>query len=116
MRQLPKLFTAFLLFFSLTACQALQLTEPETFSQKWSYALTANASIRTAAATAVDSEILSMEKGEYALRSTDAIRSLLDESLELSKTDISTAEGKLSAAQDLIEAIKSYLTENGAEL
>ena len=116
MRRLPIALVVAPVLLFMASCGTLNLPSAKTFDQKYAYALTTNASIRTAAATAVNAEVLAPEKAEYVLKSTDIIRATIDEARDISKTDLSTAEGKLQAGLDLIKAVTTYLNENGVDI
>lgn len=100
----------------LGACSAIGVTSPETFRDRYAYAVTTNASVRSAAVTLLEQKLITPAQGELVLKGTNDARFVLDEALKVSETDMPTAEKKLAAAMQVINNLKQYLKGKGAVL
>lgn len=94
----------------LAGCTFLGLAQPRTLSERIAYAYSINAGVRQAAAQSVTAGTLSKEDGQYVLQVTDTTRGYLD----LARTaygagDISTAEGRLTLALNVLDELQRYL-------
>jgi hypothetical protein len=94
----------------LQACASLGLAPAETLSQRISYAYSQNTALRTAAANALNAGQLKVDDARYVLAVTDNGRTLLDASkAALLGGDISTAEGRLILALNILDTLQGYL-------
>jgi hypothetical protein len=103
-----------LLMSLMAGCNSLGVVQPKSFEERYAIALAVNASVRTATAQAVVSKAISKEVGQKVLSGTDAVRVLLDESLDVVGQDV--AEAKLYEALDLVAKMQQLLKSNGVEV
>lgn len=106
-----------LLFLLLVACAALGLAAPQTFNQKLAYAYGTNTSVRLVAKDLLDSKAITAAEAVTVQTKADESRSALDAARSAGKVgDITTAEGKLLAAQQILGVLQTFLKDHGGNL
>lgn len=89
---------------------------PKSLSDQWAYAYGLVASIRTTAAQAHASGVLSDAGGQKVLIDTDFASSALDAAeVAIKSGDTSTAVAKLALATSLLTQLQTYLTNQGVK-
>lgn len=109
-----KLMVAFpiLALIILTACSALNLVSPKSLDEKLVYAYGVNTSLREAAASALDEQVITSSDAEYVLSVTDKSRKLLDAAQSYKMAgDPKTAEGQVAIATQVLLQLKAYLAQ-----
>lgn len=106
-------YFAFLLVVAfLSGCAQLGLAPASTFDQRLAYAVSQNAAVRQAAASALDAGDIALVDAQSVLKLTDESRTLLDAArVAAGAGDISTAEGRLSLATTILVKLQAYLRE-----
>lgn len=96
--------------FVLAACASVGLAPAQTFDERVAYAVANNAAVRQAAANALDAGDIQLQDAQYVLKTTDETRTFLDAAKAASGSgDISTAEGRLSVAVNVLSQLQTYL-------
>lgn len=94
----------------LAACAQLGLQQPTTLEQRLAYAYGQHTAVLTAAANSLQSGSISTDDAMAVLRLADESRTLLDASkLALTGGDVSTAEGRLLLATNILQQLLDYL-------
>lgn len=98
----------FLLAVLLTACAAFQ--PAQSFDTQLAYAYGTHTAVLTAAANAVEHNTLSSADAKEVLQVADDAKTLLDAAkLAAGVGDLTTAEGKLALATNLLQQLLDYL-------
>ena len=102
------LFLAFTAMF-LSGCPT-GLGQADTFNKQLAYAYGTHTAVLTAAANAVEAETLGVADAQQVLDLADQSRALLDAAkLAFSVGDLSTADGKLALATNILTQLRDYL-------
>lgn len=111
MRTLNKL-SAFTLILLIAGCAAW--APAQTFEQKLAYAYSTHTAVLNTAADGVERGTLSKEDGISVLKLADESRALLDAArLSIGVGDVSTAEGQLALAVNVLTQLQTYLRSRG---
>lgn len=91
-------------------CAQIGLAQPASFDQRLAYAVSQNAAVRDAAASALEAGDIAVDDAKRVLKITDEVRTALDAARMASGTgDVSTAEGRLQLATALLVELQKYL-------
>lgn len=94
----------------LAACGTGGIEKPQSFEQQLAYAYSTHTAVLEAAANAVELDQLSIEDAQQVLRLSDESRVLLDASrAALGVGDVTTAQGQLTLATNILTQLKAYL-------
>lgn len=94
----------------LAGCAQLGLAPASSFDERLAYAVSQNAAVRQAAAKSLDAGEIQLQDAQFVLKTTDEARTLLDAARVASSTgDVSTAEGRLSLAVNVLTQVQTYL-------
>jgi hypothetical protein len=94
----------------LVACAQLGLEPAQTFDERLAYAVAQNAAVRQAAANSLNAKEIEVTDAQFVLKTTDEARTLLDAASAASGAgDVSTAEGRLSLAANVLVQVQNYL-------
>lgn len=100
----------------LAACTAVGVQAPQSFEQQLAYAYGAHTSVLEAAANALEVGDLTVEDAEAVLDLADQSRTLLDAARVASGAgDVTTAEGRLALATNVLEQLLTYLRTRGVK-
>lgn len=100
---------AFCFALLLVACAQLGVPAPQTFNERLAAGYGAVTQVRTTATTLLEAKKISADDAQNVLTTTDAARQGLDVARSLSKTDLTAAEGKVSAIRATLTALAGYL-------
>jgi hypothetical protein len=104
------LATAVLSMPALQGCGSLGLQQPETFSDRYAYALGQTTAIRDAARVSLDAKQISIKDAEYALQVTDRSRQLLDTAKQVADAgEVAKAQGQLALVTNVLTQLQTYL-------
>jgi len=103
-------FVVLLLF---AGCSSLGIVKPKSFSESYAYALTTNASVRSAATSALQQGAITEEDAGKVLLATDAVRLALDQAIEAVERDPSSAEEYLQVALESLDNVMQFLLDRG---
>lgn len=95
--------------FLLVACAQLGIPAPETFNERLAAGYGTVAQVRVTATTLLDAKKITSDDAQNVLAATDAARQGLDVARSLSKTDLTAAEGKVTAIRATLTALSGYL-------
>ena len=98
-----------LLLSLIVGCASIGLSAPETWNQRLIAGYSAVTAIRTTNVMLLDAGTISAGDGENVSKTADVARAGLDVARSLARTDISAAEGKLTAVRTTIAALSAYL-------
>ena len=99
-----------LLFTALLLGGCTVVPKPQGLEQQLAYAYGTHTAVLTAAANAVEVGTLSPADGQQVLRLADESRTLLDASrAAIGVGDLTTAEGQLSLATNILQQLNVYL-------
>jgi hypothetical protein len=101
-----KLYAAALL---LTSCAQLGIPTANTFNERLAAGYGAVTEVRTTATTLLNAKKIGSSDAENVLATTDVARQGLDVARSLSKTDMTAAEGKVSAIRATLTAVAGYV-------
>lgn len=102
--------TAVLTLPVLQGCAALGIEQPQSFNQRYAYALGQITAVRLTAAKARHERQISVEDGEYVLRLTDQSRQLLEAARSVADLgDITNANGQLALVTSVLTQVQAYL-------
>lgn len=94
----------------LQGCTQLGLQQPQTFNQRYAYALGQVTAIRQVATSALNAKQISIADAEYTLKVTDQSRQLLDAANSLADAgDIASAEGRVALVTGILTQLQNYL-------
>jgi len=113
LRNLNVLFVLLL----IAGCAELGLAPADTFDKKLAYAYGVHTAVVKATTSALDAKTLKSTDAEQVASLSAQSRTLLDGALAASKTgDITTANGKLLLATNILEQLQAYLRskQNGS--
>lgn len=100
---------------AVPGCAAIGLQSPQTFNERYAYAISQTTGLRQTAADALTAKQISVDDAEYVLKVTDESRALLNAArAALTAGDTSTAEGRLSLATNILAQLQAYLRTKGA--
>lgn len=94
----------------MIGCASIGLPVPETFNQKLIVGYSTVTAIRTTNAMLLDASAITADDGENVSKAADVARTGLDVARALSRTDMTAAEGKLTAVRTTIAALSAYLS------
>lgn len=101
---------AYIAFLVLAGCAQLGLAPASTFEERLAYSVSQNAAVRQAAANSLDAGEIELTDAQFVLKTTDEARTLLDAARAASGAgDISTAEGRLGVAANVLVQLQTYL-------
>ena len=116
MRDLRHYYAGALLYLVvvLGACTALGLSTPQTFNQKLVYAYGSVTSVRMTAKDLLNKGSITVEEAKDAQAKAEVIRQTLDAARAArSIGDVTTAEGKLAAAQGALTLLQDFIKSKG---
>ena len=94
----------------LSACSALGLAQPKSIDQRLAYAYASHTAVLQAATSSLNVGAITSPDAERILKEADDARSALDAArLALTSGDVTTAEGRLAAAIQVLTALQAYL-------
>lgn len=93
----------------LSGCAQFGIPTPETFNERLAAGYGLTTQVRTTATTLLDAKKISSSDAENVLATTDVARQGLDVARTISKTDMTAAEGKVSAIRTGLTALAAYL-------
>ncbi|MEI6758481.1 MAG: hypothetical protein WCK85_11550 [Chlorobium sp.] len=103
-----------MLFFS--ACQSVAtLTPAETFNQGVANAIAVENAIIQTTTNLLNAQIISKEMAQYVLTEAKKADGMIAEARSLSKTDLTTAQGRLNIALNSLTDLREYLDKKGAK-
>lgn len=79
-----------------------------SFDERWATGMALNTGIRAASTQALNEKKISVTEAKQILTMNDQARAILDEAEKHRKTDLKTAEGKLTLAESVIQAIRRF--------
>ena len=97
----------------ICACSQMGVTSPTTFNEKLAIAYGTVTQVRTTATTLLKSGKIKADDAQNVLNQTDNARAGLDIARSMSGTDISTANGKLTAVETVLSSLSTYLSTKG---
>lgn len=101
---------AYIAFLLLAGCAQIGLAPASTFDQRLAYAVSQNAAVRRTAANSLNAGEITVEDAQFVLKTTDESRTLLDAARVASGAgDVSTAEGRLALAVNVLTQLQTYL-------
>jgi hypothetical protein len=99
---------------AVSGCQAIGLQQPQSFGERYAYALGQTTALRQAATDGLKAGALKAEDAEYVLTVTDRSRALLDAARgAFVAGDVQTAEGRLSLTVQVLTQLQAYLRSKG---
>ena len=100
----------------IVACTAVGIQAPKSFDQHLVYAYGTHTSVLEATANALEAGALTVEDSEAVLQLADQSRTLLDAARVASGGgDVTTAEGRLALATNVLEQLLAYLRTRGVK-
>lgn len=100
----------------LAACTSFGVQPPKSFDQQLVYAYGTHTSVLEATANALEAGDLTVEDSEAVLQLADQSRTLLDAARVASGAgDVTTAEGRLALATNVLEQLLAYLRTRGVK-
>lgn len=100
----------------LAGCPTGVIKEPQTFEQKLAYAYGQHTAVMNAAASAVEVGTLSLDDAKAVLRMADDSRMFLDAARGASGSgDLTTAEGQLALATNVLTQLSGYLNSRSVK-
>jgi hypothetical protein len=113
MKYLVASFSFILPVLLLSACASLGLAPAQSFEQKLAYGYGTYTAVQAAAAQAMSDHVLPSADGSQVLKLADESRALLDAAKAANKVgDLTTANGKLVLATQVLVQLQSYLRSN----
>lgn len=104
------LLFAILCMHALQGCGALGLQQPQTFNERYAYALGQTTAIREAATVSLNARQISIKDAEYALKLTDQSRQFLDAAKQVADAgDVANAQGQLALVTNVLTQLQTYL-------
>ena len=97
------------LILSLTACAQLGIPTATTFQERLTAGYALNAEVRTSAVTLLNAKRITADDGQHVLEQTNNARQGLDVARSIARSDVKTADGKLTAVRTALVALQSYL-------
>lgn len=109
------LYTVIIAFsLSLGACSSQPVLAPaNTLLEKYAYAKTTESVMLTAATVNRRNGVITKATESYVVKTLKTVDGLLEESVILSKTDLTSANSQLEAALTIINSVKQFLNDNG---
>lgn len=108
MKRIAAIPLSFLLALMM-GCAAIGMPAPETFNAKLVAGYSTVTTIRQTNITLLDNDIITADDGDNVAKANDVGRAGLDVARKLSKTDMTAAEGKVSAVRATLDALLNYL-------
>lgn len=101
---------------ALVACTQIGLAPAQSFDEKLAYGYSTVTSVRTSAATALDTGLIQVTDAQHVLDVTDQARAGLDAAKVASTAgDTTTAAGKLTLATSVLVEVQQYLIAKGVK-
>jgi hypothetical protein len=109
-------FAAVLVLVLLTGCASIGIQPARSFDQNLAYAYSSHTAVLDAASNALEAGSLTVEDAEAVLALADQSRTLLDSArLAAGAGDVTTAEGRLALATNVLQQLIAYLNARGVK-
>lgn len=100
----------------VTGCESMGIQPARSFDQNLAYAYSSHTAVLESAANALEAGSLSVEDAEAVLALADQSRTLLDSArLAAGAGDVTTAEGRLALATNVLQQLIAYLNARGVK-
>lgn len=93
----------------LAGCAQLGIPAPDSFNDRLALAYVTVAEVRSTTATLLTAKKISAEEAERVQESANVARQGLDVARVISKTDMTAAEGRVTAIRTTLQALTAYL-------
>lgn len=101
---------------SLGACSSIGIQPAKSFDQQLAYAYSSHTAVLDAASNALEAGSLSVDDAEAVLALADQSRVLLDSArFAAGAGDVTTAEGRLALATNVLQQLLAYLNARGVK-
>jgi hypothetical protein len=100
----------------VTGCESMGIQPARSFDQNLAYAYSSHTAVLEAASNALEAGSLTVEDAEAVLALADQSRTLLDSArLAAGAGDVTTAEGRLALATNVLQQLIAYLNARGVK-
>jgi len=99
----------------LAACAQVGIPTPQTFNERLAVGYAAVTTIRDTATTLVTASKITPAEAQNVQDQADRGRTALDIARATAKTDLSSADTRLTATLQLLTALQSYLAAKGTK-
>jgi hypothetical protein len=100
----------------VTGCESMGIQPARSFDQNLAYAYSSHTAVLEAASNALEAGSLTVEDAEAVLALADQSRTLLDSArLAAGAGDVTTAEGRLALATNVLQQLVAYLNARGVK-
>lgn len=99
----------------LAACAEVGIQAPKTFNERLAVGYAAVTTVRDTATTLVTAGKISAAEAQDVQTKADHGRAALDIARATAKTDLTSAETRLTATLQLLTALQSYLASKGTK-
>jgi hypothetical protein len=100
----------------VTGCESMGIQPARSFDQNLAYAYSSHTAVLESAANALEAGSLTVEDAEAVLALADQSRTLLDSArLAAGAGDVTTAEGRLALATNVLQQLVAYLNARGVK-
>ena len=100
----------------VTGCESMGIQPAKSFDQNLAYAYSSHTAVLEAASNALEAGSLTVEDAEAVLALADQSRVLLDSArLAAGAGDVTTAEGRLALATNVLQQLVAYLNARGVK-
>lgn len=94
----------------MIGCASIGLPVADSFNAKLIAGYSTVTAIRTTNVMLLDASAITADDGENVAKASDVARTGLDVARALSRSDMTAAEGKLTAVRTTLAALQAYLT------
>lgn len=110
------LIAAMLCITAMQACSSLGIQQPQTFDERYAYALGQTTALRQAATQGLANKSIGVADAEYVLKLTDQSRQYLDTARQVvTAGDAAKGKTQLELATSILTQLQAYLTARASK-